>query len=754
MSVVRIPKARGPYDMMLDGVGLYLGSAPDPQDGKDLPVTIDGNFSPTEDKQVSDEPAYWDDWSLGMGYTQRPKGRGGYSYALGACTRVPGMIFPAGGEVEIDLTALSVTTGHTIVDATDYGSAMYLLTSGNQVLVMGPDGAWEIDGTITATGFAGQSIVAFNGELYASGGTGGIVRRLTVPVGDDYWADDTTNYGAAPVYKMCKVYWVVAGLGSFWLVGVFDESRSYFRRTDGDPLDYTDLVDFGAWSELTQVGDTTYPINSLAASNRVVAFVKTNGIHRVDSRGYAPNRTEYWEEVVDDENGLASIVFDGKVIASHVLGLDRVDISDMIKQEEPSFVQPGHSRPNATPIYGRITAMARSQGWLLASVWNGVTSYLVYGKEPAKLGIDSLDSLIWHGAEAWWPGEIVTWMKVSSKTGRPYLYVATTDDTTGELSIYAIYHPRASNLYQEWLGGESVDFRSAFTIYFTGEDYGDSNAKKVPRRGDLVADNLDRNHTIQVYAVADGASPSETLDDAAGVRYTLIPPTTGTYTISLEGYGTTAALSGVEEASPSTANEVLAELVALAPLLEDDMVVSGGNPLMITVPVDVTITTTGATLAWWFQGKASSSPRQAFLPSDSIANGFVISLRLDANANDDTPIIMRSLKLRSSVLIDQIESIRYPVKFGAGVRGKEGSVDGRDPLSTLAQVQALMNAAPVEMIDPLGRTSIVKVEPGLEYRIHEDREGWYIEAWVKVSVVKRPFYWDSGAIWDDNFIWS
>lgn len=752
--VVRIHKNLGPYEMSLGGIGLFLGSAPDPTTGLDMPAVIDGLFSPTEQQSVSDEPATWDDWSLGMGYTQLVKSRGGYSYALGACTRVPGMVLPAGGQTEVDLTSFGLAADETIVDATDFGTSLYCLTSENHVLRMNSSGTWSLDGTISATGFEGQSILAFNGELYASGGTGGIVKRLTSPVGDDYWADDTTNYGTAPVYKMCKVYWVVAGLGSYWLVGVFGPNRSYFRRTDGDPLDYTDDVDPGAWSDDTQIGDTTYPIMSLAASNRVVGFVKTNGIHRVDSRGYAPNLTTYWEDVVDDVNGIASAVFNGRVVASHLTGLDLVDISDMARLDEPSWCQPGHTRPNGTPIFGRATFITVSQGWILAAFWNGSTSYLLYGKEPAKLGIDSGDPLIWHGAEAWWPGEIVTWMKVSSKSGRPYLYVGTADYDTGEPHLYRIYHPSASNLYQEWLNGVDVDFRSSYTIFFTGEDYGDQNAKKVPRRGDLIADNLDRNHTIQVYAIADGQAPSETVSDGL-VRYTMIPPMAGTFTITLDGYGTTAALGGFEEADRSTASDIEDALQALAPAIADDIVVSGANPFLVTLPSDVTITTSGATLAWWFQGKASSSPRQAFLPSDSIANGSMISLRLDANANDDTPVVLRSLKLRSSVLVDQIESIKYPVKFGSGIRNKEGGApDGRDPLSTLSQVQALMNSAPVEMIDPLGRTAVVKVEPGLEYRIHEDREGWYIEAWVKVSVVKRPFYWDSGAIWDDVYIWS
>lgn len=751
--VVKIGRAPGPYELLLDDIGLYLGSVPDERTGRDRAATIDGAFSPTDDQQVSDEPVSWDDWSLGMGYTQLVRSRGGYSYALGACTRIPGMVLPSGGRTEIDLDSFSLATDEEIVDSADFGSSLFCLTSSNKILRMDSDGTWSLDGTISASGFAGESLVAFNGQLYASGGAGGIVKRLSSPVSGNYWASSGGNYGLAPVYKMCKVYWVVAGLGSWWLVGVFDSTRSYFRRTDGDPLDYTDLNDTGAWSALTQIGDTTYPITSLAASNRVVAFVKTNGIHRVDSRGYAPNLTTYWEDAVDVLNGKASVVMNGKVLASHVSGLDLVDISDLQRLDEPSWCQPGHTRPNGTPIYGRTTAMTVSQGWLIAAINNGSTSYLMYAKEPAKLGIDSPDPMIWHGAEDWWPGETVTWMRVSSKSGRPYLYVGTIDDT-GVAHLYRIYYPNGSNLYQEWINGEDVDFRSSYSLFLTGEDYGDANAKKVPRRGDLMADNLDRNHTVQVYAIADGQQPYEQLDDGLR-RYTLIPPMTGSFTVTLTGYGTTASLLGHEEDGAATAADLHDELEGLDPSLVDTIGVSGSNPFLLTIPEDIEITTSGATIAWWYQGQASSSPRQAFLPSDSIAGGSVISLRLDANANDDTPIVLRSLKLRSSVLIDQIESIRYPIKFGAGVRGRDGGQpDGRDPMSVLSQIQALMNAAPVEMIDPLGRTLIVKVEPGMEYRIHEDRDGWYIEAWVRVSIVKRPFYWDAGAVWDGDAIWS
>lgn len=751
---ITIPKSRGPYDIELDGIGLYLGSAPDPQTGIDLPVVIDGQFTPVDQKQVSDVPAVWDDWSLGMGYTQRDQKHGGYSYALGFCTRVPGMLFPAGEMTEIDISDTGVDTTDTIVDATDFGTSMFMLTSGNQVLRLAADGTVSLDGTIAGGSFAGQSLVAFNGQLYASGGVGGIVRRLASPVAGNYWASSGGNYGTAPVYKMCKVYWVVGGVGSYWLVGVFGTTRSFFRRTDGDPLDWTDESDPGAWSDDTQIGDTTYPILSLAASNRVVAFVKSNGIHRVDGRGYAPNLTEYWEEVLDDTNGLCSKVFDGKVYAAHVMGLDRVDISDMTKQDEPSWCQPGHTRPNVTPIYGRTTSMTNDQGWLLTTVWNGDTSYLLYGKEPRKLGIDSIDPMLWHGAEAWWEGEIATWMKVSSRTGRPYLYIATTDDASGELSLYKIFHPRAANLYQEWINGTDVDFRSSCSIFFAGEDYGDNNAKKIPRRGDLVAGYLDRNHTIQVYANADGVVPSETLTDGR-VRHTLIPPMTGTYTLTLDGYGTTAALSGYEETVPSSSDNLQDALAALAPAYSDDITVTGANPFIITLPAALDISCSRGSFSWWLQGRASSSPRQTFLPSNTTAGSLAIMLRIDANTTDNTPVVLWSLKLRSSILVDQVESMKLPLKFGSGVRGKEGgSPDGRDPLSTLAQVQALMAAAPVEMISNTGHTMIVKVEPGIEYRMHEEKDGWYIEAWVTISIVKRPFYWNSGAFWSDVYIWA
>lgn len=737
-----------PWDLKLDGVGLMLDPTRDPQ-GNPSDRIVDGQYAPTDGgEQVSDVPVTWSDWSLGIGLPRLQSGRGGYSYALNAYTRRRDRVMAAPKKTEATLPA-SLASGVRIVDIKEYGGDLYLLTSGTQVLraVDGDPANIVVARTSAISGFAGRSLVPFRGDLLVGGGGGLEVLR------SGSWSPYSV-----PVGYLGTVTWFFKNQPATWLLGVLPGTNE-FIRTDSDPTVFTDLGNPGNWSAITAVGDSSYPITNLAISNRVAMFMKTNGLHSVDSFGYSPNITKHWEDLADPTNGVVCVVDAQKsqVYATLAGTLERIAVKAGQVVDNADFVHPGYEVEPTGPIFGQITAGCLERGWIAGAIDNGTDAFLVFGKDPADLRIDAQVAFIWHGAEAWWEGQYVTRLKPSTVGGVPRLWAATYDRAAGRARLWTIGRYLAADPYQAYKQGETLEFEPSWSVTHLPDSFGRPSAHKVPLRGTVTSENLASDRILQIYARMDLQRPVE-LDDAGDDQYTLIPPYDGTYTLTLGDYGTTAALGGFGLGDDAaTQDDIKDALEAINADLVGKITVAGSDtPFVITIPHGHTLEVSRGSLDWWIQGAASSSTRQSFLPSTSIEKGFNTEVRVDGINPTFTPAIMTSVELRQSVLEDQIETKTYVARFGPKTENRAGTLDTRDPVAVRNQIIALQAEGPIEINDEDGSFAIGKVQPGISYRKRKSKmhDGWEHSVKLRVSILKRPFDWDQGAIWDDSFLWG
>lgn len=748
---------------------------------------ISGRYTAADDDAQSDDQSIaWVDWSLGMNFGRIDRiGRGGYSYGIGVDARDPRRLMPAGKLTDLTMPGASSNPHHAPIRGfQQYGSNVYIVTgvdaptgaSDPAIASAGSSDVWRIFNSgdfVTIVGrypsdtppyFCGRSILQYRGYLYIGGYNGMLRRKLTVfgdpdqgPGDDAVPGDGTafTGYSFQRVY-LAKQHWKVAGISDYYLLA--NDTEQTFVYTTADP------TVAGNWSSPTGViqgdtnistylGDTTYQIRSVAYSNGRIYWVKGDGVYDSDSSGYTPNITPYVGDIQSDDNGLCSYYHDGYVYFATASGLQRIGTTDRIRVDVPEYVHPGFGRPVDGPIYGIPTAITSVDGWLVVALWNGRESFIIYGKDPSKLGVDIPVPLIWHGAMAHFPGAKITALGKARMPTEPKLLIGQWNPTTLRAQVTTMDLPKAASPYQAWKSDEDYLFQTRWRIYFTGEDLLLPNIRKALLRGDITSENVTPSRKIEVYTSFDGTTYAEKTS-AGDPYYTLTPPISGTYTISIFGYGTTATL-----AYDATVATVRSELETLVGSTHVSVSMQGERSFRIAL-VDLEATaipsvTDQASLAYHLLGTALTSPRQAYVPSSQTPTAVTLSVRVDGAGTETEPSIMTSLRDRISLIEDQLEEKEYTVRIGQGVANRFGiSMHEQDPVAAMARLIALMNRGAVWMIDERGRSVSVKIRSGLKYEQVEVDGGWYFRVTFRVKVQRQPFYWGAGSVWSDAYSWS
>lgn len=490
--------ARNRAHIVLDGEPYTLFSS------ARTPSGYDAEFGPSETTGQSpkpDVPVTQEDWSGGAGYP-RDMGAGGYWYTLGGWTHERGLIMPAG-----KVTEMTMPGGLT------FGAVTSSFFAGDHLYVIAGRYALKIaDGTghpSTAADFG--SVVAANIGLGATEftHTGSVPRywwvgqESDVPWYYDLVADTWGRAtGCGTRYWLAKVFWVIHDgndyLGSWRLIGT--DTNNSFKHVSADPG--TDAN----WSSSISVGTPGYPIVSLAATKRKIVFAKRNGIHSVISQGGVfdtPNLTPYWEHSYSDDNGAVTWVYEGRVYSSHARGLDSVSIEQDIRQDDPEFRHPFHGLPNGSEIGGRVTAMCEDSGWLMVAMYNGTDSFVMRGKERSKLGVPGITSMVWYGAEAVFRDERITHMVASTPSSNPRLWIFTID-SSDVVHAYWMALPKSGSAYRDYKAGGPMQFQGTYSVYFSASTFGDTTAKKIIRRHEVLSEGLSAGISLNVYANADG----------------------------------------------------------------------------------------------------------------------------------------------------------------------------------------------------------------------------------------------------------
>ncbi len=462
------------------GLMLYRGE-PD----KRLPAHSQSRYGPSNEQEtlvIRDVPVVMDDFSGGFGYSQRWDVPNTYAWTEGLTCRNPRVVVPAG---ELTMVTDLGVIGRVKSSVEFNGQVFWGTEAGRIIVASNGTGTPTVTATITGAP-ALKSACTYNGDAYI-GSTGNLIRINSV-------GSITELTGITRPY-VASVFTVTAdNVPAYRLVG--NDSNSTIKYTSGDPSVA------GNWGAAIPIGDTTFPITGITASNRHVYFLKINGIHDLDELGNSPNMTPYWRQTLDTGAVQIALIQDGFLYATQGRrGLERINLAQgPIRRDAPEWCHPGFGIANETPIQGYPTAIVNEQGWLCVAIFNPVNgkSYIMYGKDRRSLGIDGPGPILWHGAEAVIvPSGANTWAEVTDlhvsvpTTGNPVLWISVFQQTSQHLEMWKLDLPKAASPLGDVFQGGAHRFTTAGSLYCTSQDWGQqySALKKHIWGYDIRVDN-------------------------------------------------------------------------------------------------------------------------------------------------------------------------------------------------------------------------------------------------------------------------
>lgn len=777
-------------------IGLMLSPELDPNLRADLSSgsrprqkIIQGKWSPADDvDQADDQSISWTDWSLGLGFGRLDRsGRGGYSWGIGIDARDPRRVMPAGAVQYIDMPSTSSWSQLPIRGFQQFGSDVYAVTglddstqqTGASAILrvvnsVGPavvSGYFQAD---TNPYFSGRSITQYRGNLYVGGYNGFMRRKMNVfnspeagPLDDTVPGDGVgwNSYAHQRIF-MAKQTWKVAGIKDYYLVANDTESSMVYTTADptiaGNWSSPTGIIQ-GDTLLPTHIGDDRHRIVSIGYSNGRLVWGKTDGAWDVDSTGTAANMTPYIEDTYNRENMTTMFYHDGHIWFWSTLGYQRINLSDRVRVDVPQIVQPGYGRAVDGPIFGQVTAQTEDSGWIVIAIYNGTDSFILYGQDPAALGLDVNVPIIWHGAFAHFPNRRVTafgktTLSPSIDQQWPMLFIALWDPDEGTVEIAKMYRTNSASAYQMWQAGRATgeyNFCLNWSMNFTSEDIAAPNTRKALLRGDVTSENVSTARKLEVYTAMDSTVYAD--EDSNGhLFFTLTPPISNTFVLAIYGYGVTGDID-----HDATAPEIQSALEAIPGIIPSNINVAiyGNRTFRITLidlPSTAVVTVTGptASMAYHLQGSALTAPRQAFLPAKTTPTGFNLNVRVDGTGGYGEPAILTGVKYRVSMIEDQLEEKEYTVRIGTGVTNRMNIQMTNDPVALVARLISYMNRGAIQYIDESGRKVSGKLRQGIQYVKIEDDGGWYLRVTFRVKIQKQPFYWNGGATWGDVYSFS
>ena len=454
---------------------------------------------------ISEEPLVMDTFHLGFGYSWRLL-NDTYAWAENADARFPRLLLPGPLVTVINLpgTAYSPRCGM------DFNGDFYFGVGGQIYRVPGGTGTPQNVYTVLGGSIA-WSMDTFLGNLYVGTSTGSL---SSSPPGPLLQLTPGGTWSTGPNRKALAHAWYQAqasgSFGAWQMIG--SDSTSSVRNVATDPM--TDAN----WGAAISVGDTTYGINSLVSDQGHIYVGKTNGLHDVDgTTGFTPNLMPFYEEFIDDDNCVSTLNANGAIYVNSVAGLFRLDVSGGSTTGRITTVTPGHGLPNETPIRGKITAQTTYGPWVIAAVYNGQDSFIMWGRDimqgdagtspfgygagygpsPSAIGPSPM---LWHGALIYLPGQICRMLAVSGLTSPPRLWVGTLNPSSGASTIQWCTIARTENPVQD----PEYQYATQWTLRIAGQDWGHPVTAKDLLQIDVQADGLNSQTYIDLHVNADG----------------------------------------------------------------------------------------------------------------------------------------------------------------------------------------------------------------------------------------------------------
>lgn len=653
-------RSRGQFDVTIDTGDEVLGFVLARDTGKPAVVPVQmGEGRADEMIRNSDVPRVIDNLDAGMGFSRRVEAvPNGYSHCLPGHTRSPGGIFsPAGKLTPISMAGVAWAGGvnSPIIDSIDFAGNLYLITSGREVLEMagGTDNP-----TVAAYGlgsglFGGQGATVFQDRLWVGGGGSMLYRRL-----DNFWAQvPSLNRGS-----LATVTWRPQGIPTQFMVAVAPDSTIRYVSELNDPTVDAD------WSPPIKIGSADLGINRIVAAPRHAYFLKPDGVYDMDEFGIQAYPIASWvKESIDLGNGLWGFHAGTGLYYAHQQGLAFIPTAGEL-QHRPIWAQPGYGLPWEGPVRGAPWAGSFEGGLVVVALFDGANSYLCVGG-PSEQAYGEATH-IWHGAEAYIPGERISHVKTHTAVGAsgdvrwPRRLIATTVEggASVQTKLYWQSLPRAATPIQELLLGGQFEPADASSLFLPADPWGRPSSVKTMLQFDLLAERLTTDADyLRLYAKADDGDYVE-------------------------------------------------------------------------------------------QGVAAEGPSTSLTPIE-LTEGRYITTRIDAVGAP----ILRSAELRAAIGVELREARIYTLVLGYDnalrtARGREN----RDPEHRLAQLRAVLGRVVTLDDGTAMRVRVLQVMPARRQQLGSPRRGgaWMTVAEVMVSILDRPFNWDSGAVFGGPHTWS
>ena len=519
----RLRAGRSNYDLIVDGVGLMLGNRPTSKSKDRRPISLQVRYSP---ETVSSDQLNWD-WTngaAGAGYgeqTERSYAAGGSSYGEFVWLRKDGKAMGAGKLTEIAVDASVSGSGARILDAFEWGANQDLyLTSGTRYVIKLASGTGSTTTIIDlGAGVGTASTAIFSGSgtprAYVSCGT---TSRLFQFSGGAFTAvtDDVKRS------RLATVYWVLGealatggaagagGSGGYRLIGT-DTSGTGFYHVAGDPGVSAD------WSSLTTVGDANFPIQNVVVdeNGETAFFGKPSGLHAVNSLGYAPNLSKWFELAYNPSNCGASVAWGGAVWTIHEQGLVRIPITGE-RQSIAEFYQFGYGASSDAPIFGRPRWLCPSPEGLYVAYFDGTHSYI--GHLRVLGGVPH-----WSMAECVIRNQEVTWMRQTSPASGPQLMIGTID-TSNRVHLYSQSLPVSGDPEVDLDNG--LSFEPAPEWNLTLSQFGaPGTVPMVIRRISTEIQGLGDGNTVEIQVATDDGTATTQGTATTSPRWTGAPIT-------------------------------------------------------------------------------------------------------------------------------------------------------------------------------------------------------------------------------------
>lgn len=187
---------------------------------------------------------------------------------------------------------------------------------------------------------------------------------------------------------------------------------------------------------------------------------------------------------------------------------------------------------------------------------------------------------------------------------------------------------------------------------------------------------------------------------------------------------------------------------------------------------------------WVQQGSGSdptmaASPRSSLLPTSPLVKGHNVQVRVSGVGGVTTPAVLRQLKARIELVQELRESVSYVALFARNGSILNTTIEATDVLEDFRALKALQTSAPVQMVDEMGETKTVRLNPGISRRevLHYPESGssFVVVQAVTFTVSEVPssvadlaldssgttestlsnvLIWDSGQSYDSDRVWG